>query len=324
MPSRAPMIVLAVAALLAGCGGSKSSDAVVPPPPQPTAKPQDFPAVGGKTLGELQRSAPAGPVFAPSVSILDPGTDRVAFALFDRARRQLTGAQVALYTSKVDGTAVHGPYIARDESLAVKTQFRSQTTAQDPDAAKSLYVADLPLKRGKLAVLALVRLDGRLVSSSPYGLEIGAKGAQPPRVGEKAIRVHTPTLTAAGGDESKIDTRVPGAPALHKADLYDVLGKKPVVLVFATPQLCQSRVCGPVVDIVYQVSAAYGDRAAFIHNEVYNQNEVAKGFRPQLGAYKLPTEPWTFVIDRDGIVRARFEGALSVGELERAVARVVK
>ena len=31
-------------------------------------------------------------------------------------------------------------------------------------------------------------------------------------------------------------------------DFADVLGTKPVVIVFATPALCQSRVCGPVVD----------------------------------------------------------------------------
>ena len=105
-------------------------------------------------------------------------------------------------------------------------------------------------------------------------------------------------------------------------DLYDVLGKKPVVLVFATPQLCQSRVCGPVVDVAEQVKSETKADVAFIHNEVYVDNNPNKGLRPQLAAYGLETEPWIFVIDKTGKVVQRFEGALSVDELKQAVAKV--
>lgn len=74
-----------------------------------------------------------------------------------------------------------------------------------------------------------------------------------------------------------MDTRVPPAPELHTTNFKDVLGKQPVALLFATPQLCQSRVCGPVVDIELQMNAKYGDRMAFIHQEVYVDNQVDKG-----------------------------------------------
>ena len=50
--------------------------------------------------------------------------------------------------------------------------------------------------------------------------------------------------------------------------------------------------------------------------EIYNQNEVEKGFRPQVLDYKLPTEPWLFAIDRKGRVAARLEGAFSARELQ--------
>ena len=62
-----------------------------------------------------------------------------------------------------------------------------------------------------------------------------------------------------------------------------MLGKKPVVLTFATPQLCQSRVCGPVVDVVEQVKATATKGVAFIHQEIYKDNDINKGFRPQVG-----------------------------------------
>ena len=102
-----------------------------------------------------------------------------------------------------------------------------------------------------------------------------------------------------------------------------MLGKKPIVLVFATPLLCQSRVCGPVVDIAEQLKAKYRDEADFIHMEIYNDNEVAKGFRPQVAAFHLPSEPWLFTIDKQGKIAARIEGAFSAHELEAAIKKAL-
>jgi hypothetical protein len=94
------------------------------------------------------------------------------------------------------------------------------------------------------------------------------------------------------------------------------------VITFATPALCQTRVCGPVVDIVKQAKAHAPSSVAFIHQEIYQDNNPNKGLRPQLATYHLQTEPWTYVIDRNGVISTRFEGAFSPGELERAVAKV--
>ncbi len=327
--SRLAVAACCTAALaFAGCGSSEDdgADGAAAPAAAPArAQAQDFPDAAGKSLGELQASLDEGPIFAPTVSLLDPGTNRIGFGLFDVARKEIAGARVALYVAQADGAQLKGPYPARWESLEVKPQFQSQTTAQDPESTKGVYVADVPLqRRGKIVVVAVARMDGRLLSTGPHGMEVGAKGEPPPRVGERAVRVSTPTLASAGGDASKITTRVPPDEDLLRTDLADVLGRKPVVLVFATPRLCVSRVCGPVVDVAQQVKAAVGDDVTFIHTEIYNENDTSKGFRPQVRAYRLPTEPWTFVIDRAGKVAARFEGALSVGELQRAVKKVAE
>ena len=69
---------------------------------------------------------------------------------------------------------------------------------------------------------------------------------------------------------------------MHAENFADVLGKKPVVLLMATPALCQTRVCGPVTDIAAQLQKEYGDRATFIHQEVYEDNDVQKGLREPL------------------------------------------
>ena len=107
---------------------------------------------------------------------------------------------------------------------------------------------------------------------------------------------------------------------MHAEDLADVLGEKPVVLLFATPALCQSRVCGPVVDVTEQVKSEYGDEAAFIHQEIFVDNEFDPknpNLRPQVRAFGLPTEPWLFVIDENGDVSTRIEGAFSVARARR-------
>jgi hypothetical protein len=318
------LAALTPAALIAGCGGSGSSNQP-PPQPEPTAKPADFPAVTGKSLNDLASMADGqGPVLAASVSIVHKGRNRFGFALFDTAKKQITGAQVALYTGRRDGSNLRGPYVARSESLAVKPQFQSQTTASDPDAAKSVYVADLPFTRtGQQGVIAMAKLDGRLLISNGAPVDVTRRGSGPPDVGQRAVDVHTQTLTDVGGDATRIDTRRPVAKDLLQVDLADALGKQPVVLTFATPLLCQSRVCGPVVDVADQVRSEFGARVAFIHQEIYKDNQVDKGLRPQLLRWRLASEPWIFVVNRSGRITARFEGAVSVPELRAAVQKAV-
>ena len=135
-------------------------------------------------------------------------------------------------------------------------------------------------------MVALLRLDGRLVSTSPAPL--GQTRAPTRCRSARWRRASTPRRSpTSAGNAKAIDTRVPPATDMLQDDLYDVLGKKPVVLVFATPQLCQSRVCGPVVDVVEQVKSETKGDVAFIHNEVYVDNNPNKGMRPQLAAYGL-------------------------------------
>lgn len=301
--------------------------------PPPVARQQDFPKPEGRTLGELLRKLGPGPVLSQSVSVLEPGKNRFGFGLFDRARRQIADAAVALYVAPAPGGqvtsgTVKGPYPARWESLAVKPAFQSQTVATDPDAAKSVYVADLPFKKaGQYAVIGVVRLDNRLAATDPVGVKI-SKGGKVAAVGTSAPKIHTPTAASVGGDLSKIDTRKPHDD-MHDVDLASVLGKKPVILVFATPALCQSRVCGPVVDLAEQVKAETKG-VAFVHQEIYRDNQIKPGclegkrpvsdcYQPQVTAFGLDTEPWVFAIDRNGKIVDRLEGAFSAAELKQAV-----
>lgn len=315
------MLAALLAALFAvgaaGCGDSgDDSEPATPPPP----KAEDFPDPAGKTIAQLRKGLGPGPVLAPSVSLLEPGENRLGFGLFDRARKQIIDAPAALYVAPVSGGPVRGPFPARYESLEVKPQFESEGVKADPDAATSVYVSDVKFgKPGDYEVLGVVELDDNFVAAERVAVRV-VKDGPVPEVGEDAISVHTPTTADVGGDVAQIDTRVP-PDTMHDVDLADDLGQKPVVLLFATPALCQSRVCGPVVDIAEQVKSSYDGDADFIHMEIYNDNQLDKGFREQVVKWKLPTEPWLFTINADGKIAARLEGAFSARELEAAIAK---
>jgi hypothetical protein len=320
--SRRPIaaLLLACSLVAGGCGGGDDDSASKAPP---EAQPDQFPSAQGKTLAELRSDLPkGGPVLAPTGSLFVTGDNRLGFGLFTTSRAQITNAQAVVYVAPAGGGPAQGPFVAHYQSLAVKAPFQSQTTLKDRDAAKTLYVANVPFEKpGRYQVLGMARLDDRLVaatSAAPELVVVPPKADPVPAVGETPPRIHTPTKASVAGDLAKIDTRDPHDD-MHDVDFAAALGKKPIVLVFATPLLCQSRVCGPVVDVAAEVQSELGDKADFIHMEIYNDNEVAKGFRPQVAAFHLPTEPWAFVIDRHGKVAARIEGAYSVDELRAAV-----
>jgi hypothetical protein len=316
------MALLALAALLiVGCGDSSNSGDEQAPP---RARAQDFPKPKGESLRQLLADLGSGPVLAPSGQEFRTGRQRFGFALFRKDRSQITDASVAVYVAPVGGGAAQGPYLARYESLDVRPQFMSRQTAADPDAAKSIYTTEIPFKKpGRYEVLGIARRGGKLVAASLPQAGIVVKDASEddiPAVGSTPPRIHTPTKASAGGDVASIDTRLP-PDSMHDVDFADALGKKPVVLLFATPQLCQSRVCGPVVDLAEQEKAT-GDNGDvdFIHMEVFNDNQIDKGIRPQMAAFHLLSEPWLFTFDRSGKVAARIEGAYSERELADAIA----
>lgn len=314
----------ATAALAAGCGsgGDKSSGAPAAPPPPPGlgvaehATAGDFPAIAGRTLQQVADTVRAGAKAGFATSVLLPGRSRVAFGMIGPDNRFLYGKS-ALYVAPSPSARAHGPYPAPADPMSVAPPFQSRTAAQDSADVKAVYETEVPFaKPGRYAVLAVTKTAQGLTGAAT---EIAVRRASHiPNVGDRPPAIHTDTVASAGGDVSKIDTRDPHDD-MHKVDFRDVIGRKPVALLFATPLLCQSRVCGPVTDIAAQLESEFGKRMTFIHEEVYVDNTVSKGLRPQLRAFRLDTEPWLFTFRRDGRIAARLEGAFGVKAFRRAV-----
>lgn len=289
--------------LLAGCGGS-SDDSTT------EAGPGD-----GRTLEELWRAPGDDVAIVPGTASHEPGEVRMSFLVVDAQSRP-----VVIPTARV--WVAH----ALEEEPFLETTAKLERIGVPGGAeadATHIYVAHLQLPhRGTYWLLAEPE-GGREVQA--LGNVIVDEADPVPSVGEAVPESETPTLASVGGDASAITTRTPPDESLLRYSVADSLrAGVPFVVTFSTPKFCQSRTCGPVVDVVEEVARRFEDTdVRFIHVEVFEDNDPAKGYNRWMRQWSLETEPWTFLVGRDGRVVERYEGVVSVLELEDAVNTVL-
>jgi len=331
----APALLAAlVCVLLAACGGGSDNgdtpaDPVSQVPDTPglrervrealTPDPESFPKPEGKTLQQVADLVGAGPTAALATSFLTEGKgNRLTFGVIGQDGQPIYGP-TAVYIAPTPNDPAQGPFMAPADVLLTQDRYKSEQAATESDPFAAVYAAtDLEFdEAGPWSVLVATRSGGRLVGA-PTQINVKTKAEDKiPDVGEKAPKVDTDTLESMKGDRALLDTRQP--PSDMHDNFADVVGKKPVALLFSTPQLCESRVCGPVTDVALQLRAKYGDRMTFIHQEVFKNNKREEGLREPLKAFNLESEPWLFVIDKNGKVTARLEGSFGVEAFEEAV-----
>jgi hypothetical protein len=249
----------------------------------------------------------------PGTSDYAPGLIRISFLLIDSQ-----GA--APYRSGVR-VSIAGPGKARvfASTTASLEPVGVPGSGDAPGDITKLYVAHLRAPRAGTYTV-LVEAPGKTTLRGALKITVRAHPLAP-AVGSKAIPSQTPTIASAHGNLTALTTRTP--PDTRLLD-YSVAGSlaahKPFVLVFATPKFCQSRTCGPVVDVVDAVRRQFtGSGIRFIHVEVYKDNNPGLGYNKWVKQWHLPSEPWTFLVGADGRIKARFEGSVSIKELAASV-----
>ncbi|HEX4306778.1 MAG TPA: hypothetical protein VHZ54_12115 [Solirubrobacterales bacterium] len=346
-------------ALVAGCGGGSGSTTQVNPEAEagksrPAPPKSAFPAPEGRTLRTfVKQVAEVHPEVkvSPAGEVFYPGHNRYAFLVAEKGiggqpGKEVTDAEVAIYFSKVpapgsgakaksgkggkgrpaNGAAFRqlaiGPFPARIESLATKPGFQGKTTTEAADVASVVYSAELDFPgAGEYRPVVVIKEKGGIAEKSLKSIHVG-EFAKIPRPGERAPLIQTPTADSVDGNLAKLSTRVP-PDTQNKVNYAEVLGKEPILLLFTTPKFCQSRVCGPVVDVAQQAQHEFEGKANFIHMEIYNDNDPSKGVRPQVRRFHLPTEPWLFAINREGVVSAAIEGAFGTQLMDKTVEKVI-
>ena len=201
---------------------------------------------------------------------------------------------------------------ARSESIGVG--------GSEPGEPEEVFVAQLELPQpGKYWLLA-EPVGGRKIQA--VGNVVVKNKTSAPDVGAPAIASETPTL--ANATIEQLTTSTKPDEELYRSSIADAIAAKtPFVVAFATPTYCKSRTCGPVVEVVSEVRRRHADAGLrFIHVEIYEDNDPTKGQNSWVREWSLPSEPWIFVVGADGKITDRFEGTVSVRELDEAVARL--
>lgn len=294
----AAALIVLCAGLAAGCGGSGGG-----------AGPD-----AGATLRQLYDEPGDDVAVIPGTSDYGPGENRVSFLVADEAGSLVTAPTATVWIARGLDDVPFQQVTASSEPIGVP----GGATA---DAAE-IYVAHVRVP-GPGTYWFLAQPEGGTAVQALGNLVVGRRPVAP-AVGDEAIPSDTPTLADVGGDVSAISTANPPNPELLRVSVADALAaREPFVVTFATPQFCQSRTCGPVVQVVQSVAAGLRERGIrFVHVEIFEDNDPAKGVNRWVKEWRLPTEPFTYVVDREGVIRARFEGAFSEGELRDAVAKV--
>ena len=245
-------------------------------------------------------------------SQLPVGTALYTFGLSTADNRLVTGGAPEVWVAKNETGRAAGPFPSRWFELKAY-ETTKDTGPRSP--LRGFYGAEVEFpEAGNWTVAAALEVEG--------GRRIG-QGAVPvtdkvpAAVGTRAKPLKTPVATTAAG-RKKICTREPACP-LHAISLDKALAAgRPTVLNFGTPLLCSSQMCGPVVDEQMVAADKLGGKASFIHVEIYPSRSTARPVKA-LTDYGFTTEPWVLVIDRDGVIRARFEGPVTAGQIEDAL-----
>jgi hypothetical protein len=120
-------------------------------------------------------------------------------------------------------------------------------------------------------------------------------------------------------------------PALYRMSLAEAIASgRPSVVAFASPAFCTNAICGPQDEVVSELNTVYGDQVNFLHIDLYeNPDEIlgdlSRGVpSPVLEAWGLISQEWTFVLDRDGRIAARFENFAPKEELVPELEKVLR
>ena len=230
----------------------------------------------------------------------------------------------------------------RDAEVVVSTFFLPATGGQEgplemvdavfrawPVTPRGVFTADLNFNRAGEWGIGAVVTDGD-GSERKASTRVRVKEAPAtPVIGAAAPRSVSKTLADVDGFEQITTDFEPDAD-LYGITIVDALETgMPLLVVFSTPAYCQTATCGPQLTVIKELKAEYADRMNFIHIEVYDNPHEIEGdlsravISPTAEEWGLPSEPWTFVVDGEGVIRAKFEAFTTREELEEAVTRVL-
>ena len=272
----------------------------------------------------------AQPAGGPPVSLvvsnsdLAVGENRVGFGLVDREYMPVRPDAVELRAVYYEPGAPTGE---------VRHRAAATFLPWPPEGRRGVFIANVDFDQAGTATgdtAGIWELHATFEYDDGEKLTVGAVVSvaaehSAPFIGDAAPLSDTPTI-ANTDDLRTISSSPEPDPALYQLSVADaVRAGKPAVIGFATPSFCVSATCGPQVSDLSGLARRYQGQANFVHVEVYRNPHLidpgnpARELVPAVGEWGLVSEPWTFVVGRDGRIAARFEQYTPPKVLESAL-----
>jgi hypothetical protein len=283
-------------------------------------------------------ASPSPSTFALQVATSDlyAGTaQRVQVGVFNQTAdgiQVLTGGTIPLSLVPADGgrpiqgTAQYVP--------APGTAVAADPTLTSPSKARGVYQLDdvtFPSAGVWNATLSFHDPDGQPENlTTQFG--VSDKPALP-APGDKAYATKNLTMADTGVDPQAIDSRAENGakvpdPELHQETIAAALAAhQPILALFSTPVWCTSQFCGPSTDALEQLARIGPKDAAYIHVEIYEnhaKNEVNAAAKQWLLRNGDLTEPWLFLIGRDGKIIDRWAPLFQVSQVRAELDRAAR
>jgi hypothetical protein len=198
------------------------------------------------------------------------------------------------------------------------TDGETHTHGGEDDNRVVYFVAATFDKAGPWGVVVQATLPDGSKAESNVGFLVHEK-SDLPVPGQKAHA--SDNLTKA--DVTDIKTIDSGDPPndMHDVKIKDALANgRPLLIVFSTPAYCTSRFCGPVTEEMDILHDEYKDQVDFVHIEVWLDFNSQK-LNPTAAEWLQRSdgglsEPWVYLVGKDGVVYERWEGAASAALVE--------
>lgn len=131
-------------------------------------------------------------------------------------------------------------------------------------------------------------------------------------------------------DVDTLCTRFEGTCSFHEDSVATLLQQaKPLAVLIATPALCSTAYCGPVLELLIEAADRY-PAINIVHLEPYaNSAAVSNNFADpdirladSMAELGLEFEPSLFLVDESGIVTERIDNLFDASELDAALTRL--
>ena len=253
-------------------------------------------------------------------SDLAVGQNRFTFAIIDRGHPLKGGSpHLSLFSLRGGRAISEGTAVAHFNDFAHGLRDTSQNSAAVEIGG--VYATYIPLPvAGNWGVQVTLRYYGHT-----YQLRQGftvRPHSLTPAVGSPAPLTHNPTVAQVPA--GLLDSGRP-PDDMHRLSIAQVIARHtPLLVLFATAAYCTSRLCGPEIETIKALEQRYRGRVDFIHIEIYKNANPQYGYAPAVLQWHLRTEPWVFVVDRQGNIRAKFEGPTTGQEIAPVLDRIVR